>query len=276
MRTVSLALLLAASQGAWAQTDWNAPFPPHTVMDNLHYIGTEALASFLVTTPAGHILINSDFESTVPSLKRNVEALGFRFEDIRIVLGSHAHGDHMEADAMVKEMTGASVMHMAEDMRNLESMQPGGKAHPVDRVLHDGDTVKLGGMTLTAIRTPGHTEGCTSWAMDLRENGQTYHALVVCSYGVNPNYILVDNPRYPGIADDYRYTFAKARTIPVDVFLGSHGSFYGLPEKYQALVARQPGDPNPFVDPQGYLAHVDLQEGRFKAMLAEQSSGAKQ
>src|SRR6476659_3058313 len=135
------------------QTDWNAPFPPHRVIDNVYFVGTDQLGSFLVTTPAGHILINSDFESTVPLLRKNVEALGFRFTDIRIILGSHAHGDHMEGDAMVKELTGGQVMAMEEDVPALRAMKPGGRPHPIDRILHDGDTVQLGGETLTAYRT---------------------------------------------------------------------------------------------------------------------------
>jgi metallo-beta-lactamase class B len=255
---------------AFSQTDWNAPFPPHRIMDNLYYVGTEALGSFLVTTPEGHILINSDFESTVPVLRQNVEALGFDFEDIAIVLGSHAHGDHMEGDALVKALTGAQVMAMEQDVEGLRSMRPGGKAHPIDRVLHDGDEVTLGGTTLTAVLTAGHTAGCTSWDLTVEENGTSYEALIVCSFGVNPGYVLVDNPDYPGIADDYRATFARARELPVDVFLGSHGAFYGLAEKYAKLRDRGPNDPNPFVDHPGYLAHIDAQEAAFEAMLAGQ------
>ena len=239
-------------------------------MDNLYFIGTEALGSFLVTTPAGHILINSDFESTVPILQLNVEALGFAFEDIAIVLGSHAHGDHMEGDALVKELTGAEVMAMEQDVPALRAMRPGGKEHPIDRVLTDGDEVVLGGTTLTAHLTAGHTKGCTSFSLTLEENGETYEALIVCSFGVNAGYVLVDNPDYPGIADDYRATFARARELPADVFLGSHGFWYGLADKYERLQSRGPGDPNPFVDRAGYLAHVDAQEAAFEAMLAEQ------
>lgn len=243
-------------------------------MDNLYYVGTAQLASFLITTPDGHILINSDFESSVPVLRENVEQLGFEFGDIEILLGSHAHGDHMQGDALVKSLTGATVMAMAEDVPALRAMRPGGKEHPIDRVLHDGDEVTLGGTTLTAYRTPGHTKGCTSWGLDLEEDGRTYHALIVCSFGVNDNYVLVGNEDYPEIASDYVATFAKARALPVDVFLGSHGTFYGLDEKYAALKSRKPGDPNPFIDRAGYLAHIDAQQRRFEAMLAAQKAAA--
>jgi metallo-beta-lactamase class B len=253
-----------------AQTDWNAPFPAHRVIDNVYYVGTAALATFLIVTDEGHFLINSDFESTVPVIRANVEALGFDFEDIAIVLGSHAHGDHMEADALVKSLTGAEVMAMAEDVPGLRTLQPGGKAHPIDRVLADGDAVTLGGTTLTAHLTPGHTPGCTSWGMTVEEAGEVYELLIVCSFGVNDNYVLVGNPDYPGIADDYRATFAKARAMDVDVFLGSHGFFYGLEEKYAKLRQRREGDPNPFADRAGFLAHIDAQEARFQAMLEAQ------
>ena len=186
---LALSPLAAAAQPA--NIDWNAPFPPHRVMDNIYYVGSEQLASFLIVTPAGHILINSDFESTVPLLQRNVEELGFEFDDIEIVLGSHAHGDHMDGDALVKEITGAEVMAMAEDVPALREMRPGGKEHPIDRVLEDGDEVTLGGETLTAIRTPGHTAGCTSWALTVEEGGRSYEALIICSFGVNQDYVLV-------------------------------------------------------------------------------------
>jgi metallo-beta-lactamase class B len=261
---------IGASGAALAQTDWNAPFPPHQVIDNVYYIGTRALASFLVTTPDGHVLINSDFESTVPILQKNVEALGFRFDDIAVIVGSHAHGDHMEGDALDKELTGATVMAMEQDVPGLRAMRPGGKEHPVDRVLTDGERVEIGGEVLTAHRTGGHTEGCTSWGLQVEEDGRTYDVLVVCSFGVNAGYVLVDNPDYPEIADDYRRTFARARELPVDVFLASHGTFYGLEEKHERLQRRAPGDPNPFVDREGYLAHVATQERNFLARLAEQ------
>ena len=268
-------LLLVGPTSALAQRDWNAPFPAHRVIDNLYFVGTEALGTFLVTTSAGHILINSDFEATVPSIRRSVEELGFDFDDIRIVLGSHAHGDHMQADALVKELTGAQVMVMQQDVEQLRAMQPGGKEHPIDRILEDGDRVELGDTALVAHHTPGHTKGCTSWGLEVAESGQNYDALIVCSFGVNANYILVDNPDYPQQADDYRATFAKARALPVDVFLGSHGSWYDMATKYEQLQSRAPGDPNPFVDQAGYLSHIDMQERRFEEMLKAQHEGAR-
>ena len=157
----------------------------------------------------------------------------------------------------------------------MRGMRPGDKEHPIDRILEDGEQVVLGGTTLTAHLTAGHTKGCTSWALEVEENGQVYDVLIVCSYGVNPGYVLVDNPDYPEIADDYVATFTKARELPVDVFLGAHGFWYGLAEKYAPLQNRGPGDPNPFVDRAGYLAHVDMQEQNFKQMLAGQKAGSR-
>jgi metallo-beta-lactamase class B len=248
--------------------DWNAPFPPHKVIGNLYYVGTEQLASFLVATPEGHILVNSSFETTVPVIRTAVETLGFRFADIRIVVGNHAHGDHMEGDALVKELTGAQVMAMEQDVPGLRSMRPGGKPHPIDRVLRDGDEVKLGGSTLVARLTAGHTPGCTTWTLQVQDGGRTYNVAILGSIGVNPGYVLVGNTDYPQIADDYVRSFKTLRALPVDVFLGAHGSFYGLAEKHARLT--KGAAQNPFIDPEGYRAHLDRQEKNFLARLEEQ------
>jgi metallo-beta-lactamase class B len=250
--------------------DNDKPFPPHKVIGNVYFVGTEGLGSFLITTPEGHILINSDYERTVPMIRASVEKLGFRFTDIKILLGSHAHGDHMEGDALFKELTGARVMAMEQDVPALQKMRPGNKPHPIDQVLHDGDEVKLGGMTLVAHLTPGHTKGCTTWTFRVQEGGKSYNVVILGSIGVNANYILVNNKDYPQIAEDYPRGFKALRALPCDVFLGSHGRFYSLKEKYAKLGK---GGANPFIDPAGYTAHLDLQEKAFKAKLAEQKSG---
>src|SRR5436190_11314503 len=156
-------------------------FPPHKMIGNIYYVGTETLASFLITTPQGHILLNSMYERNVPTIRKSVEDLGFKFGDIKIILGSHAHADHMEADAMMKEMTGAQVMAMEQDVPALQAMKPGGKTHPIDRVLHDGDQVTLGGTTLVAHLTPGHTRGATTWTMKVEDGGKTYDVMFGCS-----------------------------------------------------------------------------------------------
>jgi metallo-beta-lactamase class B len=250
-----------------APEDQTTQFPPHKIIGNIYYVGTKSLASFLVATADGLILINTSYERNVPVLKASVEQLGFKFSDIKIVLGSHAHGDHQEGDALVKEMTGAQVMAMAEDVPALKAMKPGGKEHPVDRVLHDGESVTLGGTTLVAHLTPGHTRGCTTWTLKAEEAGKTYDVVVVGSLGVNPGFKLVNNTDVPGIADEYRRAFTVVRSLPCDVPLASHGAMYNLAEKYPRLAA---GGPNPFIDPAGHKAEIDLMEAMFKAVLAAQ------
>ena len=258
---------------AWAQND--DPFPAHRVMGNLFFVGTAGLGTFLITTPEGHILINTDFERTIPLIERSVEAMGFDLEDVKIILGSHAHGDHQAADVFLRERIGAQIMIMEEDVAGWQRMNRGDGGIPIDRILHDGEEVTLGGTTLVAHRTPGHARGCTSWGMELEEDGETYDALIVCSFGVNANYILVDNPNYPDIAEDYRATFAKARAMPVDVFVAAHGSFYGLPTKHEKLLHRMEGDPNPFIDHAGFLEYIDRREQAFEAMLESQQGSSR-
>jgi len=271
-----LFVLLATSQisaqtkqAKQAKRDYNAPFPPHKVIGNVYYVGPEQLATFLITTPEGHILINSDFEATVPLIRASVEKLGFKFTDIKILLGSHAHGDHMEGDALVKELSGARVMAMEQDVPWLRRMTPGGKPHPIDRVLKDGEKVELGGTTLVAHLTAGHTPGCTTWTTKVEESGKSYNVLIVCSVGFNAGYVLVGNKDYPSIADDYARSFKLLRTLPVDVFLGAHGDFYNLRTKYMKL---QQGGENPFIDPAAFSAYLDEKEKAFTAELARQKA----
>jgi len=252
------------------QEQQRSAFPPHKVIDNIWYVGTESLASFLVTTPQGHILINSSYEANVPVILGSVEKLGFKTSDIKIILGSHAHGDHMEGDAELKRLTGAQVMAMAEDVPALQRMMPGGKPHPIDRVLHDGDTVTLGTATLVARLTPGHTKGCTTWTMKATENGRTYDVVIIGSVGVNPGFVLVDNKDNPGIADEYIRAFKVLRSLPCDVPLASHPAMYNLAEKFKKLGA----NPNPFIDPAGYKAELDTVETVFTRTLDEQRKAA--
>jgi metallo-beta-lactamase class B len=242
-------------------------FPPHKMIGNIYYVGTETLASFLITTPQGHILINSMYERNVPTIKKSVEDLGFKFTDIKIILGSHAHADHMEGDAMMKEMSGAQVMAMAEDVPALQAMKPGGKTHPIDTVLHDGDPVTLGGTTLIAHLTPGHTMGCTTWTLKAQEGGRSHDVVIIGSVGVNPGMRLVGNAGYPTIAEDFTRSFKVLRALPADVPLGSHPGMYNMAAKHARLTA---GGPNPYIDPQGYKAEIDLVEATFKSVLEEQ------
>lgn len=271
----SITLTMFCSLGLmWAQTsnEWDVPFPPYKIIGNVYYVGTKGLASFLIATSHGNILINSDFERNVPTIRESVERLGFHFGDTKILLGSHAHLDHMGGDAMVKELTGARVMAMAEDVPALERMRPGNKPHPIDRVLHDGDQVTLGGTTLVAHLTPGHTKGCTTWTTKVQENGKTNDVVIVGSVNVNPGYILVGNKRYPQIAEDYVRTFKILESLPVDVFLGAHGNYYGMEAKYARIKA---GGPNPFIDPGGYHAYLAERRRAFEAEWERQKPAAK-
>jgi metallo-beta-lactamase class B len=250
--------------------DQTTPATPHRIAGNLYYVGTRSLASFLMTTSEGHILINTNWEAGVPGLKESVEKLGFKFADIKIVLGSHAHGDHMEGDALVKQMTGAQVMAMAEDVPALERMRPGDKPHPIDRVLRDGDRVTLGGATLVARLTPGHTKGCTTWTTTVREDGRDLSVVIIGSMGSNPGFQFVDNKDNPNIAEEYKQGFKVLRSLKPDIPLASHPAMYNM----MAKLARLGAKPNPFIDPAGYTAELDAVEGLFNRVLAEQLQAA--
>jgi len=201
-------------------------------------------------------------------IQKSVEALGFTMSDIKILLGSHAHGDHMEGDAAVKALSGAQVVAMAEDVPALERMTPGGKPHPIDRVIHDGDTVTLGGTTLVAHLTPGHSRGCTTWTLKVTDGGRTLDVVIVGSLGVNPGVTLVNNTEVPAIADEFRRAFTVSRALKCDVPLASHPAMYKMAEKYQRLAA---GGPNPFIDSGGYVKELDLTEAMFNEVLAAQT-----
>ncbi len=256
--------------GSEGQLD--AQFPPHRIIDNIYYVGTQSLASFLITTDAGHILVNSDFERTVPTIKHSVEQLGFDFEDIEIIIGSHEHSDHMEGDARAKALSGANVIAVAEQVPGLAHMRPGGKAHPIDKVIIGGDTINLGDEVLTAHLTPGHSDGCTSWELTVTDAGQDYKVVIICSVGVNPYYQLWNNPERPDIVDKYRSSYAALRALAADIPLGSHPSMYKLEEKYP-LIGQSV---NPFIDPEGYLYEIAINEQAMNLRLEEQRLAAMQ
>ena len=251
--------------------DQSTQFPPHKIIGNIYYVGTGSLASFLVVTPQGNILINSTYERNVPVIQKSVEQLGFKFSDIKILLGSHAHADHMEGDALVKQLTGAQVMAMAEDVPLLEQMKPAGKAHPIDKVLHDEDQVTLGGTMLVAHLTPGHTPGDTTWTMRVQDGGKSYDVLIIGSLGINPGMKLVNNSTNPQIVDQFTRAFKVSRSLPCDVPLGSHPGMYNMKEKYAKLKA---GGPNPFIDPAGCKTEFDIDEAMFHAVLQQQQGAA--
>ena len=247
--------ILARNMGS--DEDQTTAFPPHKIIGNVYYVGTRTLSSFLITTSAGHILINSTYERNVRTIAKSVEQLGFKFSDVRILLGTHAHGDHQEGDALVKELTGAQVMAMREDVPALEAMRPNGKTHPIDRRLRDGEEVSLGGATLVAHLTPGHTRGCTTWTMKAAEGGKTFNVVFACSY-------RAPAPVTPEIEAEFTRTFKMLRALPCEVPLGDHPAQYNMSAKHARLAS---GGPNPFIDPANCWAEAEIQEAMFRAQL---------
>ena len=275
----ALAASACASQGGVpsAMWSWNRPFAPYRVLGNVYYVGSNQIAQFLITTPAGHILVDSGFQASVPRLRDNVAALGFRFEDVKILLTSHAHIDHVQGHALVRRLTGATVVASARDGAIVaaggkgESVYDGVYAWtpcPVDRVVADGERVELGGTTLTAHLTPGHTTGAVTWTMQVPAEGGARPLDVVFfpSANINPGVRLVGNARYPEIAEDFARSFTVWKALPCDVFLGVHGAFYDMADKR----ARQQAGAatNPFIDPEGYRRFVRQAEAHFEEQLA--------
>jgi metallo-beta-lactamase class B len=268
-------LVLAATAVGPGQSDWYEPFPAHKVVGNVYYVGSKDLATFLITTPAGHLLINSGFERTVPLIAKSVESLGFKMTDVKILLASHAHSDHVAGHASLQRVTGAKVFVMRGDDQAIATGGEGQYLYStsrwepckVDRVLKDRDEVKLGGVTLVARLTPGHTRGCTTWTWRVEDSGKTYDVVVIGSPNVNPGYQLVNNESYPEIAADFAKTFEVLRGLPCDVFLGAHGSYYGMVERYGL---GQGGQTNAFVNPEGYKEFVAQKERVIRKTLADQ------
>lgn len=281
--TLLFSLAYAVRLAAQLNAEWTAPFPPFRIVGNLYYVGSADLASYLIATPKGLILINGNLTSSPPLIRKSVEALGFKFTDIKILLISHAHYDHCGGSAEIIKRTGAKYEVMGGDVRVVES---GGKrdfaygaeknmhfppAH-VDRVLHDGDTVQLGGTVLTAHLTAGHTRGTTTWTMDETEGGRLLHVVIVGSPNVNPGFKLVGNTVYPRITADYKHGFDVLRALPCDIFLGAHGGYFGLTEKYARWKA---GDKDAFIDPAGYKAYVADREQAFEAEFQRQRAATR-
>src|SRR4051812_37542830 len=235
-----------------------APFPAHKIAGNLYFVGSKGQASYLITTPQGNILINSGVIESPPMIKESIEKLGFKYADTKVLLISHAHFDHDAGSAQIVKETGAKYEVMDADVDVVES---GGKtdfaygneqdqdfarypAAKVARVLHDGDTVSLGGTVLTAHKTAGHTKGCTTWTLKVNEGGKSLNVAIVGSPNVNAGFVLVGNTKYPNIVQDYENTFKVLKSLPVDIFLGAHGDYYGMPAKYAKM---QAGGGNAFI-----------------------------
>lgn len=278
-------LLCFATLRAQTNPEWTTPQKPFRIAGNLYYVGSRDLASYLITTPAGNILINADLVSSPRLIRASVEALGFRWTDTKILLNSQAHFDHTAGSAAVIRQTGAKFMVMDADAPVAES---GGRtdfdhmpryppAH-VSRILHDGDTVTLGGVTLTAHKTAGHTRGCTTWTMQVRnDKGQILNVVIVGGFAALDDYRLIDTPAhpasYPGIAQDFAHGFAVLRSLPCDIFLGAHGSYFNMQEKLATLPAE---GPKVWIDPQGYQQAVLDAQKDFEHRLQKQRNKARQ
>jgi metallo-beta-lactamase class B len=275
-----LAALHCVPAAAQSQREnWNKPSEPFKVIGNIHYVGTAGLSSFLITTARGHILLDAALPESVPLIEANIKALGFKLTDIKYLLNSHAHFDHSGGLAQLKQATGAKLVASEGDRSALEGGFYLGfedrdalKAPPVkvDRVVRDGETLELGGTVLTVNLTPGHTRGCTSWSMPVSERGKTLRVLFFCSSSVALNQLAPE--QYPGIVADYQQTFAKARKLPVDVFLAPHPEFFALDEKRARLA---PDAANPFIDAQEFAAFIARSQTDFERQLAAQQERAK-
>jgi metallo-beta-lactamase class B len=253
---------------------WNLPVSPVRIVGNVHYVGTNEMAVFLLTTPAGHILIDSAFEESVPLIERNVRELGFRIQDVRILLSSHAHVDHVGGHALMKQITGARVLATAPDAALIRSGGGGPLAFDtrwrpcaVDHELADGEQVTLGDTVLVAHLTAGHTPGATTWTTRVGEGGRALDVLFFSSATLFDGTPLVDNRHYPGIVDDFERSYAFWRAARCDVFLAPHASFFDLEAKRQKRLAAPTG-PDPFVAPGEWPAFLAAQEQRYRARLA--------
>lgn len=276
-----LCLARAAGQASEEARSWNQPVEPYRVIGNVYYVGASDVTSFLIVTPKGHILLDGGFAETVPLIRRNVARLGFRMEDIKILINSQAHYDHAGGLAQLKQETGARLAASEADAGLLAA---GGRGdfhfgdqfayEPVkaDRILRDGDRVRLGGVTLTARLTPGHTKGCTTWTLRVRE-GRRIHNVVFVGSTTVPGYKLLGNSKYPEIVSDYTRTFRVMRRLPCDVFLASHGNFYKMLEKAELLA--QGKRPNPFIDRRGYRAFLARTEKAFREQLKREESDSR-
>jgi len=257
-----------AQNNAEQRAQWNIPFKPFRIIGNIYYVGPANVSSFYIQTPQGAILLDGGLPETAPLIEKSIAELGFSIKDVKFLLNSHAHYDHCGGLAELKKLSGARVVASERDRPVLVSAQGGAGPFPavaVDRVIGDRQTVELGGVTLTAYLTPGHTKGCTTWTMPVSDAGKTYQVVFYCSTTVVDK--LVNNSGYPEIASDYERSFAELRKMPCDVFLAPHAGFFNLEEKRKQL---ESGKLDAFVDPTEMKKYVDESERSFRKQLAQQ------
>jgi len=266
------------SYGQLSETErsWNQPVEPFKIAGNIYYVGASDVTSYLITTPKGHILLDSGLLETVPQITANIAKLGFKVADVKAIINSHAHYDHAGGIAELKRKTGAK-LYLSEADAKL--MARGGKDDPnfqdrfpfepavADKTFADGWKLKLGGAIMSALITPGHTKGCTTWTTTVKEGGHDLNVVFVCSTTA-PGYKLIGNAGYPEIATDYEKTFNRMKALKMDIFLSSHASAYGMAEKAERL--RKGATTNPFIDPTGYLEYIEITESAFRKTLEAQ------
>lgn len=278
---VFLVAALAAAHAADApfareRIEWNKPQAPFRIAGNIYYVGTYDLAAYLIVTQAGDILIDGGLPESADQVEKNITTLGFRIADVRILLNSHAHFDHAGGLAQIKHDTGALLYASAGDAPILERGEIGfGPSAPVhfppvhvDKIVTDGETIRLGDAAIAAHLTPGHTPGCTTWTMPVLEDGGAHQAVFYCSTTVAGN-PLVNNTAEPGIVGEYRASFARLKALHADIFLAPHAGFYDPRRK---LAARKSGQPNPFIDAGEFQRFVQASEKDFEAELAKQQT----
>jgi len=286
--TIAAAIVLLTPAGFAVQNTnvpgpWTKAIQPFRIVENVYYVGTEDLASYLVTSSQGHALIDSGVAANAETIAAAIQKLGFKLADIKFLLTTQAHFDHVAAHAQLQKLSGAQVIASGGDAPLLES---GGKADyhfgadynfppvKVDRRVKQGDTVVIGDVAISAHITPGHTQGTTTWVMPVKAgSGETLNVVFVGSTSVNPGVKLVGNAKYPQIADDYASSFAHLKAITVDVFLTAHFAANDGLEKLEKL--RAGATPNPFIDPAGYRNYLDRSRTSFEAELAKQKGGGK-
>ena len=275
---MALAFIPALAQYAPANADWNRPVPPFRIADNLYYVGVKGVASYLIVTPDGDMLLDAGFRETVPLVEASIRKLGFHVEDVHILLLSHAHFDHAGGLAAMKAATHARLLASPGDAPLLErggrddfAFGDRGRFPPVkpDGLLQNGVPVRLDGVEMTPHFTPGHTKGCTTWTTTVRDRGQERHVVFACSLST-PGYQVVNNPKYPGMLQDYKTSIATMRGLPCDIFLAAHPEQFGMDRKLAEL-QKHPDGPNPFVDPAGYKAYLDESETELNEKAAAQS-----
>ena len=258
------------------------PVEPYKVIGNIYYVGAVNISSHIIVTPEGLILLDTGTQEMLPGIRTNLKKLGYTLQDIKVILSSHAHWDHVEGHAAMKELSGAKVMAVGEDAAALSSGidnsaagAAGWNPVEVDRVLKDGDTVTLGGVTMQAHLTPGHTKGCTAWTTTVEEDGESYSVLFVGGTGINVSLgvKLLNDKRHPSIVEDYARTFRVLKSLEVDVFLAQHPSMYGMAEKLERLKAG--ANPNPFIDPEGYEQFLEQEEGAYLKQLEEERAALR-